>query len=103
MYESGPGGAVSGDQTCAISVAGAAACWGLNTNGQLGDGSTTNRSTPTSVTGLSSGVVSISMSSVHACALLADGGVSCWGNNASGQLGNGTTTNSLVPVSVSGR
>jgi alpha-tubulin suppressor-like RCC1 family protein len=101
-YELGAGGPVAGDQTCAVTAAGAATCWGQNNRGQLGDGSTTDRSRPTSVTGLASDVVAVSMSPGHACAALSSGGVECWGSNASGQLGNGTTIDSLIPVAVTG-
>jgi alpha-tubulin suppressor-like RCC1 family protein len=49
-----------------------------------------------------SGAVDISAGWRHACARLGDGTVRCWGQNANGQLGNGTTTQSTVPVQVSG-
>jgi alpha-tubulin suppressor-like RCC1 family protein len=48
------------------------------------------------------GAVGISAGILHSCAALDSGAVRCWGNNASGQLGNGTTTNSNVPVPVVG-
>ena len=79
-------------------------CWGLNSKGQLGDGSTTIRSEPVAVTGLPGVVQAIAAGYSHTCALLVegDGIISCWGRNYNGQLGNGTTTDSWVPVSVAG-
>lgn len=84
---------------------GTARAWGLNQSGQLGNGTTTNSTTPVQVTGLS-GAVSITAdkgnSTSAAYAVLRDGSVRAWGLNPSGQLGNGTTTNSTTPVHVSG-
>lgn len=90
-----------GGFTCAVHN-GAAKCWGYNNRGQLGNGTTTFSATPVAVSGLSSGVVSIATGESHACAALSDGTVKCWGNNDQGQLGDGTSISSTVPVSVSG-
>ena len=90
------------NHTCALLNTGAVKCWGSNSNGQLGDGTTTDRKTPTDVSGLSSGVTAITAGTEHTCALLATGAVHCWGNNASGQLGNGNTTDQLTPTPVTG-
>ena len=87
-----------------------ATAWGLNTSGQLGDGTTTGPekcapeetpcgTTPVGVSGLS-GVTAVSGGATHSLALLSSGTVMAWGNNGNGQLGNGTTASSDVPVAV---
>jgi alpha-tubulin suppressor-like RCC1 family protein len=88
--------------TCALTGSGGVMCWGSNVSGQLGDGATSNRSAPAYVAGLASGVVAISASYLHTCALTSAGGVLCWGSNDNGQLGNGSTTLARTPVAVSG-
>jgi len=88
--------------SCAVLDSGAVKCWGNNSWGQLGDGSTTDSTTPVEVTGLSSGVAAISSGSSHTCALLNSGAIRCWGHNVLGQLGDGSTTNRNTPVDVTG-
>lgn len=88
--------------TCALHVGGTISCWGLNTSGQLGNGTTTGERTPVSVTGISDATQIIAGGNSQTCALRTGGTISCWGNNNTGQLGNGTTTDALTPVSVTG-
>jgi alpha-tubulin suppressor-like RCC1 family protein len=89
--------------TCALTTAGGVQCWGSNQNGELGNNATTDSHVPVAVVGLSSGVAAIAAGqTAHNCALTTSGGLLCWGLNQYGQLGNGTTTDSHVPVPVSG-
>jgi len=85
---------------CALLDDGAVKCWGRNSYGELGDGSTTDRTLPTAVVGLGSGVTAITATGMHACVLTAIGQVKCWGANFAGQLGDGTTENRPTPVLV---
>ena len=95
--------AADGFGTCAITVGDALKCWGDNGVGQVGDGTTIDRHTAVDVVGLASGVVSVDVGAAHACAVVAGGGVKCWGSNHAGQLGNATASESslsTVPVDV---
>lgn len=76
---------------------------GENTNGQLGDGTTLTRTNPVLVAGLGHvTAIAAGVNGNHGLALKSDGRVWAWGNNDNGQLGDGTTTQRLTPVAVSG-
>ena len=96
--------AAGGWHTCAILAGGGAKCWGLNTSaGKLGDGTTVDRLTPTDVAGMGSGTAAIATAILHhTCAMTTTGVVKCWGYNGYGQVGDGTTTNRLIPTAVNG-
>jgi alpha-tubulin suppressor-like RCC1 family protein len=94
--------AAKGMHTCVLTSGGGLKCWGMNSGGELGDGTTTSRSTPVDVRGFSTGAVSLTAGEYHTCGLTASGGVKCWGSNGNGRLGDGSTTDRLEPVDVSG-
>lgn len=84
-------------------------CWGNNGYGQLGNGTTTDSMTPVKVVrqsypgGIGSHkITDIASGAYFNCAIIDTGEVYCWGYNNKGQLGNGTTTDSSVPVKVIG-
>jgi alpha-tubulin suppressor-like RCC1 family protein len=76
-------------------------CYGYNTNGELGDGTTVGKPYPSQVVGLT-GVKQVSMGQNHGCALTKTGDVYCWGYNAWGQLGDNATNSRTNPVQVLG-
>lgn len=91
--------------TCA-KVGGQARCWGANWQGQLGDGTETERSRPVVVLdtdglGPLTGVAEVAGGESRACARLTGGQARCWGRNGEGALGDGTTTDRPLPVIVS--
>ncbi len=90
------------DHTCALTVTGGVKCWGDNTRGQLGDGQACGATcgSPVDVSGLTSGVSAIAAGEDHTCALTMTGGVKCWGDNTSGQLGDGQTCATICPSPV---
>lgn len=94
----------SASHTCAVAD-GKAYCWGSNTDGKLGNGTTTPSLVPVAVStaGVLAGktVTSISAGAgEHTCAI-ADARAYCWGSNTYGKLGRGNTTSSTIPVAVS--
>ena len=89
-----------GNHTCAVTNTSVGYCWGNNSTGQLGDNTTTSRSSPVPIaTGLSFQVI---RSDGHSCGLTATGAAHCWGSNSVHQIGDGTTTNRRVPTAVAG-
>lgn len=94
--------AAGGSTTCALLTTGGVKCWGDNTFGQIGDGTTTHRLTPVDVPGLTSGVKALALGGVHSCALLESGAVKCWGDNSDGEVGDGTNSQRNAPVDVLG-
>lgn len=85
--------------SCGITTAATAACWGANASGQIGDGTTSSRTTPLTVL---SDVTALSTGAQHTCALLSDGTAWCWGANREGQIGDGTTAPVSTPTPVVG-
>ncbi len=88
--------------TCVVTKDGGVKCWGYNREGQLGNGSMTDAGEPVNVIGLASGVVSVAAGWKHNCAVTSEGGLKCWGWNDGGQLGDGTTFDSTIPIAVKG-
>ena len=91
--------------TCATKTDGSAYCWGNNNNGQLGDNTDTDRSTPVQVHGVDdvgslTDIAGVSAGGYHTCATKTDGSAYCWGRNNSGQLGDNTDTDRSTPVQV---
>ena len=95
------GADVNYSHTCAALADGGVRCWGDNTTGCLGDGTTVDRSIPVATLGISN-AIAVSAGVKHTCALMADGTVKCWGSNSFGQLGNWSMESSTTPVSVFG-
>src|SRR5256886_8150737 len=95
------GGAGRGSHTCAVTTDGTIYCWGFNGNGQLGDGTRTNRAVPALVqapTGVT--FQAVSAGGQHTCAVASTGDAYCWGRNEFGRLGDGTVLDRATPVRV---
>jgi alpha-tubulin suppressor-like RCC1 family protein len=100
----GGGSTVSaaGGRACGVTTSGAAYCWGYGADGELGNGSNASSAVPVPVSaGLTFSTISVG-SAYHSCAIATSGAAYCWGGNFTGELGNGSTTASSVPVAVSG-
>ena len=95
---------VGTSHTCVIADDNNAYCWGLNTNGQLGNNSTTESHVPVAVytAGVLSGktILSLSAGNIHNCVIASDNNAYCWGNGGNGRLGNNSGAQSQVPVAV---
>ncbi|MBI5310992.1 MAG: hypothetical protein HZB14_08235 [Actinobacteria bacterium] len=94
--------AVGRRHICILDLDGILRCQGLNSSGQLGNGTTTNFATPVDVSTLGATVIQAVAGTNHSCALLANGNVRCWGANDRGQLGANVTITPLssVPINV---
>lgn len=87
---------------CAVRATGTVACWGSNDSGQLGDGTNTDSNVPVDVSGIGDATSVAGGGFRHSCAARSNGMVACWGGDQVGQLGDGTYTDSNVPVAVVG-
>jgi alpha-tubulin suppressor-like RCC1 family protein len=90
------------NHTCAVMGNGEVKCWGWNYYGQLGDETKATQSRPVNVRRLMEDAADVALGLAHTCAVTAAGGVKCWGANSSGQLGDGTNLDSIVPLSIVG-
>ncbi|MBY0356079.1 MAG: hypothetical protein K2Q12_10200 [Rickettsiales bacterium] len=90
-----------GVHTCGIMSDRSVRCWGYNSDGQLGVGSTTDQWNPATVTGLNN-VRSLGLGYLHSCAVLGDNTVRCWGRNVDGQLGDGSFSQRTSIVTTTG-
>src|ERR1019366_8394676 len=88
--------------SCLATASNSLYCWGNNDAGQLGNGLASGALTPVAITSSPFFFSSVTTGFAHACALTPDGTPYCWGDNTSGELGNGTTTRSTIPVAVAG-
>ncbi|WP_242336198.1 MULTISPECIES: Ig-like domain-containing protein [unclassified Anaeromyxobacter] len=91
-------------QSCALTLTGAAYCWGDNESGQLGIGGRdlTAHPVPAPVSGDIKFVALTTGLASHTCGVTAAGSAYCWGQNSFGALGNPSVGDSFVPVPVSG-
>jgi alpha-tubulin suppressor-like RCC1 family protein len=90
------------EHSCALTASSEPWCWGKNDNGELGDGTTVSRPYPVQAASLASSAKQVFGGVIYTCAMIATEGLVCLGGNEHGQLGNGTTTDSLIAVDVTG-
>lgn len=89
--------------TCGVTTTNVAYCWGGNSSGQRGDGTiATDRARPVAVVGGGQRYTQVQAGFTHTCGVTTTNVAFCWGNNASGQLGDGTTTVRYRPTPVVG-
>jgi alpha-tubulin suppressor-like RCC1 family protein len=88
--------------TCGLRSNGLIYCWGANSDGQLGDGTTTDHTSPAEISGGFSDWIMVDIDRLHTCGVRSNGRAYCWGSNWAGQLGDGTITSRSTPTEVSG-
>jgi alpha-tubulin suppressor-like RCC1 family protein len=93
--------AAGGEHACARLGDGSVQCWGRNHHGQLGDGTTKDRTAPVKVAGLPP-AAQLALGAAHSCALLQDRTVRCWGAGGSKVLGDPTGTDQAQPMEIPG-
>ena len=91
---------VGDGHACAVLYTGSVECWGDNSNGKLGDGTTENRGSPTLVTPGLTTATEVALGGDHSCALLESKTIKCWGRNDKGALGDNSRFDSNAPVDV---
>lgn len=91
-----------GSATCVLTAGGGVECWGDNQRGQLGNGNNAGSRKPVPVAGLSGGLESLDAGDNHACIVTGEGKSQCWGDNQTGQLGDGSRAEKKPPVDVIG-
>ena len=93
--------ASGGWHSCGLTSGGSAYCWGWNTKGELGDGSTSPSSSTTAVSGGRT-FKTLTVGNEHTCGVTTGGATYCWGFNRYGQLGNDPSPGSTTPVAIQG-
>ena len=88
------------DHTCGITTDGSGYCWGINDQGQVGDGTVKNRDSPVEIASGEYKWASISAGTDHTCGITEDGAGYCWGRNSYGRLGDGTDNAQTLPVEI---
>ena len=92
--------ATGSHHSCVVIAGGYVKCWGTNDDGAIGDGSNDVRPLPVDVVGLGVTARKVAVGAGHSCVVLSDGALQCWGNNESGQVGDGTVLSRRVPTAV---